>query len=353
MGTLSRLVGGLRRARIRVYRTAGHVAQWFRRSHRTARKSLRRARRMPRQRLLSFLHARGFPVVTPYAIGSRALSRMWSVPALRRRQIDRFLRENPGHPLAHVADTADPGDLERFLVSSYFTIWRLLALSSCSDETFGRHVSVQGLEHLEKARETGRGVILVAAHHGAASMLPVAIPRLGIDTVFIASRDFATLAPDSARFIVRQPGDQMLLKPLMEARKVLRTGACVLMLPDGDQGAMDVELPFLGGTQQFARGFASLSVASGAPVLPVLCLPGPAGQVSVVFGEPFQPGDGSAGRDEKLVHLVAQYARFLERTFVADPFLLRLEFCGFHARGTWDAARVWGDAGVTAMHPKP
>jgi predicted LPLAT superfamily acyltransferase len=183
-------------------------------------------------------------------------------------------------------------------------------------------------------------------------MLPVLIPRLGIDVVTIASRDFASLAPDSLRFITRQPGDRMLLKPLMEARKVLRTGSCLMILADGDQGTADVERPFLGGTQQFARGFASLSLATGAPVLPVVCPPEPEGRFTVVFGEPFDPGDPSWGRDEKLVHLVAQYARQLEREFVADPFQLRREFCGFHARGTWDAARVWGDAAASRVPPQ-
>lgn len=342
MATLSRLGDGLRRVRRRGSGAARRAARRLKRRHRKARKSLRRARRMPQQRLLSFLHARGVPVVTPYTIGSRALCRAWSIPTLRRRQIDKFLSENPGHPLAQAVDTASSDEWERFLASNYFTIWRLLALSGCSNDTFRRHISVQGLENIEKARQAGHGVILAAAHHGGAALLPVAIPRLGIDVVFIASRDFANLAPDSIRFITREPGDQMLLKPLMEARKVLRTGTCVLMLADGDQGAADVELPFLGGTQQFTRGFASLSVATGAPALPVLCLPEPEGRFRVVFGEPFDPGDPSWGREQKLVHLVDQYARRLEREFLADPFLLRQEFCGFHARGTWDAARVWG-----------
>jgi hypothetical protein len=123
------------------------------------------------------------------------------------------------------------------------------------------------------------------------------------------------------------------------------------MLADGDQGAADVELPFLGGSQQFARGFASLSVATGAPALPVHCGSETEGRFSVVFGEPFDPGAPSWGRDEKLVHLVEQYARCIEREFVADPFQLRREFCGFHARGSWDAARVWGDATARAGIP--
>jgi KDO2-lipid IV(A) lauroyltransferase len=270
---------------------------------------------------------------------------MWSVPAIRRHHVGKFLAGNPGHPLAQVAERADPASLERFLVSTYFTIWRLLALSSCSEETFHRHVSVRGLEHLEKAREAGRGVILAAAHHGAAALLPVAIPRLGIDVTFIASRDFASLAPPGVQFITRKPGDRMLLKPLMEARKVLRRGACVLMLADGDQGAADVEVPFLGGTQCFARGFASLASTTGAPALPVLGLPGPDGHVTVVFGEPFDPGDPAWSRERRLVHMVEQYARVLERTFRDDPFLLRHEFCGFHDRGTWDASRVWDEDG--------
>jgi lauroyl/myristoyl acyltransferase len=336
----------LKRVGVALLAAPKRLALAIRRRRRRVRKSLRRARRMPQQRLLSALHARGLPVVLPYTAGSRALARMWSIPAIRRRHVDKFLARNPGHPLARVAGSADPADLERFLVSTYFTIWRLLALSSCSEETFRRHVRVQGLEHLEKAREAGRGVILAAAHHGAASMLPVAIPRLGIDVVFIASRDFANLAPSGIRFITREAGDRMLLKPLMAARKVLRTGACVLMLADGDQGDTGVEIPFLDGTQQFARGFASLAVATGAPALPVLCRPGTGGDFTVEFGEAFDPGDPAWPRERKLVHLVGQYARVLEDAFVEDPFLLRHEFCGFHDRGTWNADRVWGEAGA-------
>jgi hypothetical protein len=79
-------------------------------------------------------------------------------------------------------------------------------------------------------------------------------------------------------------------------------------------------------------------------VVPVLGLPGPDGVFTVEFGEAFDPGDPSWTKDERQVHMVRQYARFLERTFLRDPFLLRHEFCGFHARGTWNAAAVWGGA---------
>lgn len=340
METQRNRAGLLWRVRSRAHAAASHLAARIRRSRRRARKSLRRARRMPRQRLLSALHQRGVPVV-PYAAGSQALCRMWSVPALRRHHLRRFLAENPGHPIGLVADTAAAADLERFLTSNYFEIWRMLALSSCPDPAFRRFVSVQGGEHLEKAYQAGRGVVLVAAHYGIGAMLPVAIPRLGFETVLVASRDFANLAPASARFIVREPGDRMLLKPLMEARKALRGGACVVVLGDGDQGTVDVEIPFLGGVQRFARGFASLALAAGAPALPVLCLPGSGGHVTLVLGEPFASGDPSQGREARLVGLVGQYAAFLERAFLADPFLLRREFSGFHERGTWDLARLW------------
>jgi len=341
-----RAARGLRRARAE----ARHAVRRARRGLRSARKRVRKQIQWfgwrPVVELLRPLDALGIPVVAPYAAGSRWLARIWALPAVERRLVRRVARSCPEHPVAGRSGPLRADERERFFSSLFLTTWRLNALARCPDEVFRRCVSLEGPEHVEKARAAGRGVIFASAHHGAAEAMSVALGRVGIAPHCFAAVEFERrlLRGRSGwplQVIVRAPGRASGLRAMAQARAVLKGRGAVLILADGGKGQVDVELPFLGGTQRFAQGFATLALVSGAPVVPVFGIPGPQGRVAVRFLPPLDAGAPEWPRSRRIRHLVAQYARHLEERLLEDPLLIKsVDLEGMRRHGSWDAAAL-------------
>jgi KDO2-lipid IV(A) lauroyltransferase len=270
------------------------------------------------------------------------LSALWATAAIRGRFAARLRRRLPESPLL-LADGPRSADEERrWLAGNLFTLWRARALARCPRDGFERWVSLEGREHLEKARAAGRGVIMVSAHVGAASALPVALTRLG----FAPACMWAVLGPvpDGVRLIRPRRGERLMLRPLVEARQVLAEGGVLLLMGDGEFGALNVEAPFLDGVYRFSPGFAALALATGAAVVPAFAAVGADLRISVEIAAPLE-GDGAGSRAERVHALVAAYARILERRLAADP----AAFLGNWARAsrrTWTASALRAAAGA-------
>jgi KDO2-lipid IV(A) lauroyltransferase len=329
-------VRAARRFRIRAYR-AGEEAN---RRLRRARKRVARLRRKTLlYRVLELarrLESVGIPTTLPYPLGARMLSALWAPAAIRGRFTASLRRRLPDSPLLLAGGPCSADEERRWLAGNRVGLWRARALARCPRAEFERWLSVAGLEHLEKARAAGRGVIVVSAHVGAASALPVALTRLGFEPTCM----WAVLGPVPAgvRLIRPRRGERLMLRPLVEARRVLAGGGVLLVMGDGEFGALNVEVPFLDGAHRFASGFAALATTTGARVLPAFATLAADQRVSVEILEPLD-GDDAAGRAERIRGLVAAFARVLERRMAADPAL----FLGNWARAsrrTWTAAAL-------------
>ena len=81
---------------------------------------------------------------------------------------------------------------------------------------------------------------------------------------------------------------------------------------DGRIGRRFVPQRLLGVDEAFATGVVSLARTSGAPLLPVFCLPGPRRTSQVVIEAPVPLAD-EPDRDEVARRTIAAYAGRLER----------------------------------------
>lgn len=310
---------------------------------RRARKHLRHARYEPVGGVVAALHALGVPVLLPYEPGARALARLWSLRAVQRLLVRAFLLRYPDNPVRAFLATGQ--DLRPFLGATFLTRWRANSLALCPAATVERMVSADGWEHFHAAAKEGRGVILVGSHGHASWCLPVALTRLGLDPRPIGTPAFLRnffAAAEVVRFIVSDAKDPFSLRPLMEARKVVSAGGTVLLLADGGLGNLAVEVPFLGGTQRFATGFAVLARTTGAAVVPVTCRNREDGGVAVAFHAPLPVPDPAAGRDAQIEERIRHYARFLEPQVRDEPmaYLGRDYEFAPKDQATWDAAAL-------------
>lgn len=150
----------------------------------------------------------------------------------------------------------------------------------------GEEVLVTGLEHLARARASGRGTILCSFHIGSYGLIPFVLAARGMAvTVYAgfgseARADIATWLAERARgdaYPMRVVGGAMGLRALV---RCLEQGETVLLYCDREPGEAGssrqvqghLGVPFLGTRIWTARGAAWLRSKTGAAMLPVVLL---------------------------------------------------------------------------------
>jgi KDO2-lipid IV(A) lauroyltransferase len=132
---------------------------------------------------------------------------------------------------------------------------------------------LDGGEHLHRAFEMGRGVILVTGHVGNWELGGTFFGHRGV-TVNVVTLPDGSREIDALRGRYREDYavrtivlDGSPFAPL-EMMAALKRREVVAMLVDRWEGPDAVPAPFLGGVQRLPRGPFALSRATGAPVLP-------------------------------------------------------------------------------------
>jgi len=161
-------------------------------------------------------------------------------------------------------------------------------LATLTRENVGKHVTMEGIEHVEKALASGKGAVLVHMHFGSKQFPLVALGLNGYPVTQVGYRD--TSAGDYS-FIHRQVHLRLRLK--IEARfkakhvhlgefmrplyRCLQNNELLMIAGDGIGGRRNpglnyLPIPFLGRQMLFPPGPARLALSTGAPLIPVFCV---------------------------------------------------------------------------------
>lgn len=176
-------------------------------------------------------------------------------------------------------------------------------------------------ERLEKARSTGRGVLLAGGHLGnwewLAAWYAQAIGPMGV--VYKPMHN-----PSTDEFITRLRGRFGLRafstrEPNQRALVAhIKRGGVVGILSDQDARRQGRFVPFFGRPASTATGLATLSIRLGAPILPSFCLRTHEGGLRLILGEPIWPNP-DADRDKEELRLLRAYHAALEAAIMLDP----------------------------------
>ncbi len=170
-------------------------------------------------------------------------------------------------------------DLTGAAMRSYARYWQeAFRLPALGTGTILAGTTVPGVEHLEKARAEGRGVVLALPHSGNWDAAGVwFVDWLGGPFMTVAER----LQPESLyrRFLEYRESLGMRVLPLTGGERpssaVLRTwladGGASCLLVDRDLGSGGVPVRFFGRTATMPGGPALLADSTGAALLPVVC----------------------------------------------------------------------------------
>ncbi|PYS49103.1 MAG: lipid A biosynthesis acyltransferase [Acidobacteria bacterium] len=165
---------------------------------------------------------------------------------------------------------------ERILRGSFRNLGRLLGefsqFSRATPESLHQIIECRGLENLQAARESGRGVILFTGHLGAWELSSFALSAFGYPLSFLVRRIDNPLIEDliektRTRFGNRSIDKRAAMRPML---KTLRAGGTLGILVDlNTQPHEGVFVDFFGIPASTASGVAALALRTGAAVLPV------------------------------------------------------------------------------------
>ncbi len=171
------------------------------------------------------------------------------------------------------------------------------------------HGEVDGVEHLDDARDSRTGGILVLAHFGSWDIAASLSCAAGHSVATV----MAPVGPPSITALLawsREIKQLELFAPAAAARglvRALRRGGLVALLVDIPEGGPTTVVRYCNGPVRFSTGPASLARLTEAPIIPVSCWR--VGERYIVnIQPPFQPG-----RDDDDQAVMQRIAEILER----------------------------------------
>lgn len=201
-------------------------------------------------------------------------------------------------------------------------------------------IEVHGLERIEAARAAGHGAILWVSHfvfsdvvskkalHGrGVAVHHLSRPRHGLKGTRYVMQ---ALNPLWLRPERRNLASVIAFRPEapaaagLEMLRRLRANE-VVSITVGHAAKTLIAVPFLDARIRLASGPAELSLATGAPLLPVFTLERAPGRLEVAI-EPALEAPADGRREDRIAALIADYARRLEPHALAYPeqFLFHL-----------------------------
>jgi lauroyl/myristoyl acyltransferase len=183
-------------------------------------------------------------------------------------------------------------------------------------------VELEGEEHLQKALESGRGVLALSAHLGGFTLIGARLGAAGYPFSAVvkqpADQRFARLIDG---FRARLGIDTISAKPRREAvrgiLKALRQNHIVLVIADEFKSG-DVMVDFLGIPAPAPRGPASLALRTGAVTLPMFATRNAQGSMVLSVGAPIAPVEGD-DLEQSVIATTAVYTRYLEAAIRKYP----------------------------------
>jgi lauroyl/myristoyl acyltransferase len=171
---------------------------------------------------------------------------------------------------------------------------------------FLRAVVIEGREHVERAAERGRGVVLVGIHLGGWEVAtPVPREVVPVPTTVITADDWLAWGIDHVR---RAAG----LRPVragesLELLRVLRRGECLLMLGDDavDDHAHTLPVELLGARARLPAGPVVLARFARAPIVTFDVLPIGPRRWRVTIGAPIEP-PATAAEEARVLQQLAE-----------------------------------------------
>jgi KDO2-lipid IV(A) lauroyltransferase len=181
----------------------------------------------------------------------------------------------------------------------------------------------EGVENLRDAAADGRGILVFSGHFGHWELIALLQHRLGYPMAMVASPLENPLFNRLLVDLREQCGNRVIPKR-NAARPVLRTlhdgGAVAILIDQNVRGEGGIFVDFFTVPASTTPALATLSLKSGAPIVPVFSYPQPDGRLLIRYRKPIRWVRSGTLPDD--IHaLTAHCTRLLEEEIRARPDL--------------------------------
>jgi KDO2-lipid IV(A) lauroyltransferase len=172
-----------------------------------------------------------------------------------------------------------------------------IRLPKYSEEEIWRLVSIDGGEHLRRARRPGVGVVALSAHLGCWELIPYRMRVEGYDVSVVYRRLYDRnldryVARRRQRFGIRTHDRDRDARGMLRS---LRAGALLGVMIDQRTRVDSVRVPFMGHPAWTPTGAVRLALMAGAPIVPMVLAMRGDGRYRLTIG-PEVPVDPDGGR---------------------------------------------------------
>jgi KDO2-lipid IV(A) lauroyltransferase len=182
-------------------------------------------------------------------------------------------------------------------------------------------IDVEGYEHLDKAARAGRGVLLFTGHIGNwemvippfAGRIPFHIIARPLDNPLI-DQDFLKARSRRGGTIVNKFGAG---RPILRA--LSRNEAVGILIDQNVLRREAVFVDFFGKPAATTPALAVFHLRTGAPILPMVCVPAPGNRYAFRIGPPVEIPPPSGDEDADVLKITAICTKMIEETIRRNP----------------------------------
>ncbi len=184
---------------------------------------------------------------------------------------------------------------------------------ACIDVPYIRsHIRMEGLTHLDRALEKGKGGVLVTGHFGSWELMGCALVQLGYPLTFVVGVQRNRLVQSLMNRLRGECGIRVIEPTsLLQTARVLRDNRFIAMLSDQDAGRSGVFVDFLGEPASTHAGAARLALLTGAPLITGFMIRTGLTRHRIVIEEPIHV-DRSMKATESVRRLTQAYTASIE-----------------------------------------
>jgi KDO2-lipid IV(A) lauroyltransferase len=182
-----------------------------------------------------------------------------------------------------------------------------------------RLVRMEGVEHLQAARDAGRGVVCITGHFGSWELSGASLAAAGFPCNFVVGEQTNARVDDVMNALRQSQGNSIITRAfaLKKVLTALRKNEFVALLADQDARKGGIFVDFLGRPASTVRGPALFAIRAGCPILPLSIHREGTGHC-VVFEPPLWP-DPSQDEETSVRVLTQHFTDSLARQIRAHP----------------------------------
>lgn len=152
--------------------------------------------------------------------------------------------------------------------------YELFRVNQLSDDDIRALTRLNGREHVDRAMEAGRGVILVSVHLGSVDVVGQLPLVYGLPLTSVVWRTEPERLFNYAKSLRESHGLRLIPSDgsMLELFRVLKRGEAIILVVDRTVGSSVRDVEFFGSPAPLTDGAVRIALRTGAPLIPAFAI---------------------------------------------------------------------------------